>query len=202
MKLYQHYSVYGFSNSYILGNETTMEALIIDPAELTPTMIEKIELNGLRLTGVLITHAHQHHIKGLLTILKIYEPVVYASNSRILEHACRKVRDDEIFEEAGFRIRALAVPGHSQDSIAYLVNDSMLFTGDILHAGLAGRTNSLFNARSLVERIRQKLFTLPDDVLVFPGHGPPSTLGTEKVANLSFDSRFSSHLQSEYDFFL
>jgi glyoxylase-like metal-dependent hydrolase (beta-lactamase superfamily II) len=202
MKIYQHYSIFGFSNSYIVGNEVLGNALIVDPAELTPTMIEKIEHHHFDVTGILISHNHVHHIKGLSTILKIYKPTIYASNAKLFDFQCRKVHDGEHFTEAGFNIISIAVPGHSQDSIEYLLENQFLFTGDVLHAGLIGKTSSAFNTNSLAERIQRKLFTLPDSTIVFPGHGPPSTIGTEKSSNISYPEGFAEHVVSKYDFFV
>jgi len=202
MKIYQHYSIFGFSNSYIIGNEDTGQALIVDPAELTPTMIEKIEQHHFDLRGILITHDHLHHINGLSTIMKIYSPTIYASNTKLLDFQCRKVRDGDIFREAGYDIKAIAVPGHSQDSIAYLLAGLFLFTGDVLHAGLIGKTSSAFNTNALAARIQQKLFSLPDNTVIFPGHGPPSTIATEKKANISYQEGFAEHIRSNYDFFV
>ncbi|TXT45216.1 MAG: Zn-dependent hydrolase [Spirochaetes bacterium] len=201
MKIYQHYSIYGFSNTYIVGNEATSQALIIDPSELTISMIDQIQHNRYELTAILITHNHIHHTRGVKTLMRIYQPQVYASNMRIYDIACRKVRDRDEFQESGFSISAIAVPGHSQDSIVYKIGAS-LFTGDALHAGVIGRTTSAFNAQALSERIGEKLLCYPEDSLVFPGHGPPSTLGTEKKFNLGLQPGYAKRLAKPYDFFV
>ncbi len=177
MKIYQHYSIFGFANSYIVGNEDAGKALVVDPAELSPTMIEKIEQHHFDLSGILITHDHIHHINGLSTIMKIYSPTIYASNARLLDFQCRKVKDGDVFMEAGYEIKAIAVPGHSQDSIVYVLGGLFL-------------------------RIRQKLFSLPGNTVIFPGHGPPSTIATEKKANIAFQEGFAEQLRSKYDFFV
>ncbi len=202
MKIYQHYSIFGFSNSYIVGNEEIGKAIIVDPAELTPTMIEKIEHHHFEISGILITHNHKHHVNGLSTIMKIYKPTIYASNAKLMNFQCRKVRDGDKISEANFVIEAIAVPGHSQDSIVYLLDGLFLFTGDVLHAGLIGKTSSAFNTNALAERIAQKLFILPDRIVLFPGHGPPSTIGTEKKSNVSFKAGFAEKIRSNYDFFV
>ncbi len=201
MKIYQHYSIYGFSNGYIVGNEDDSSAIIIDPAEVTTTMIDQIENKAYALKAILITHNHIHHCRGLKTLMRIYDPAVYASNTRIFNIACRKVRDKDIFEEAGFEIRAIAIPGHSQDSIVYGIG-SCLFTGDTMHAGIIGKTTSFFNAKALYERIESKLLDYPDDTMIFPGHGPPSTLGTEKKFNLGLRADYAETLHPSYDFFV
>jgi len=183
-------------------NESLKRAIIVDPAELTATMIERIEQNNLDLCGILITHDHIHHVKGLSTIMKIYSPTIHASNAKLLGFQCSKLRDGDVFSEAGFEITAIAVPGHSQDSIVYLMEGNFLFTGDVLHAGVIGKTNSVFNTNALIARIKQKLFCLPESTLVLPGHGPPSTIGTEKSANISFQEGFAERIRPNYDFFV
>ncbi len=201
MKIYQHYSIYGFSNGYIVGNEDSNEAIIVDPAEVTTTMIDQLENHAFTVKAVLITHNHIHHCRGLKTLMRIYQPTVFASNTKIFDIACRKVRDQDIFTEAGFKIRAIAVPGHSQDSIVYSIEDC-LFTGDSLHAGVLGKTTSSFNAKALLERLKTKLSGLPEDTMIFPGHGPPSTLGTEMKFNLGLRKEFAESLHPTYDFFV
>jgi glyoxylase-like metal-dependent hydrolase (beta-lactamase superfamily II) len=201
MKIYQHYSIYGFSNTYIVGNEATSQALIVDPSELTTSMIDQIQHNHYELTAILVTHNHIHHTRGVKTLMRIYQPQVYASNMRIYDIPCRKVRDKDEFQEAGFTISAIAVPGHSQDSIVYKIGTS-LFTGDALHSGVIGRTTSSFNAQALSERIQEKILCYPEDTLMFPGHGPPSTLGTEKKFNLGLQPGYAKRLAKTYDFFV
>lgn len=201
MKIYQHYSIYGFSNAYIVGNEDTGAAIIIDPAEVTTMMIDQIEHNHYALSAILVTHNHIHHVRGLKTLMRIYSPSVYASNTRLFDIVCKKVKDQDIFEEAGFRINAIAVPGHSQDSIAYKI-EQFLFTGDALHAGVIGKTTSSFNAQALADRLKAKLLGFPDDTMIFPGHGPPSTIGTEKKYNIGFQAGYADSLHQSYDFFV
>ncbi|HQJ23080.1 MAG TPA: MBL fold metallo-hydrolase, partial [Rectinema sp.] len=89
-----------------------------------------------------------------------------------------------------------------QDSIVFLMEGYFLFTGDVLHAGVIGKTNSVFNTNALIARIKQKLFCLPESTLIFPGHGPPSTIGTEKSANISFQEGFAERIRPNYDFFV
>lgn len=201
MKIYQHYSIYGFSNSYIVANDESASALIIDPAEVTAAIIEQIEHKAYELKAVLVTHNHIHHCRGLKTLMRIYKPLVYASNTKIFDTDCEKVRDQDVFEEAGFSIKAIAVPGHSQDSIVYSI-ETALFTGDSLHAGLIGKTTSFFNAQALFQRLEAKLFDYPDDTMIFPGHGPPSTLGTEKKFNLGLKADYAERIHTSYDFFV
>ena len=201
MKIYQHYSIYGFSNGYIVGNEDKREALIVDPAEVTTTMIDQIENKRYILKAILVTHNHIHHVRGLKTLMKIYSPELYASDNKIFNFPCRKVRDEDTFDVAGFGIRAIAIPGHSQDSIAYIIG-SAIFSGDAIHSGVIGRTTSSFNAVALAQRLRARLETLPEDMLIFPGHGPPSTVGTERKFNIGLMPGYAESLYRSYDFFV
>ncbi|HNX72666.1 MAG TPA: MBL fold metallo-hydrolase [Spirochaetales bacterium] len=201
MKLYQDYSVSGYANSYILGDGESGEAILVDPAEVTSTMIEQIEHNHYHLSTVLITHNHLHHVRGLRTLFRIYSPQVYASNTRLLDIPCRKVKDQEVFSVADWSVLAIAVPGHSQDSIVYKIGN-LLFTGDVLHAGIIGKTTSTFNTEALIERIKDKLLKFPDDTLILPGHGPPTTIGTERKHNLGFMKGYAEALGQSYVFFV
>jgi len=134
---------------------------------------------------VLVTHSHAHHVDGLRTLLRIYDAEVYSSNAMIGEVQCRTVRDAEVFSACGLEIEALSVPGHSPDSIVYRI-EKLLFTGDALHAGLVGKTASQYGSRLLKEQLSKKVLNQDDDCIVLPGHGPPSTIGAEKLYNLGW----------------
>ncbi len=111
-----------------------------------------------------------------------------------------KPQDQQVFQEASFSIRAIAVPGHSQDSIVYDI-DGCLFTG-AFHAGIIGKTTSAFNAKALYERLNLKLEHYPDDSLVFPGHGPQHAGHREKKFNLGLREGFAESPKTSYDFFV
>jgi hydroxyacylglutathione hydrolase len=200
-KLYQHYSLYDFANSYLLGDEERKEALIVDPAEFNASLLNHIEGNGYVLKAVLVTHNHLHHTRGLRTLRKIYDAQIFAASSKVLGFPSRVVRDGELFEAAGFEVEAFSVPGHSPDSMIYKIG-GILFTGDSLHAGIIGRTLSPFNARALIERLEVGVLKLDDDCLVLPAHGPPSTLGVEKRFNLGFEEGFAQKMRVPNDFFI
>ena len=72
MKLYQHYSLYGFANSYLLGDDETKRAVIVDPGEFNAGILNHVERNGFYVSAVLLTHNHIHHVRGLRTLLRIY----------------------------------------------------------------------------------------------------------------------------------
>lgn len=200
-KLYQHYSLYGFSNSYVVGNDDTGLAFVVDPGEFTVGMLNHIEKNGYYVSAVLLTHSHIHHVRGLAALLRVYDAKPFAAASRVAGTQTRVVRDGEVLDAAGFEIEALSVPGHSPDSVVYRLG-GILFTGDALLAGLPGKTLSTYNSRLLAERVSKGLADLPDDTVLLPGHGPPSTLGSEKSYNPGFDPDWTSTTRNDYDFFV
>jgi glyoxylase-like metal-dependent hydrolase (beta-lactamase superfamily II) len=201
MKLFHHYSLYGFSNVYLLGNDEAKEALVVDPAEMNATILGYVEKNGYALKGVLVTHNHAHHVRGLKTLLKIYDPQIYAANAQVLGFPARPVRDGEAFSCCGFEIVPSFLPGHSPDSVAYRV-ENLVFTGDALHAGLFGKTLSSYNAATLRSRLDERIFSLPGDFILLPGHGPPSTVGTERRFNVGLDPSCARRVSDRYDFFV
>lgn len=184
MKVYFHFSLDGFSNCYIVGNDATKEALIIDPGKMTPEMLNHIELNKYTLSGILITHNHTSHCRGLSTLMKIYSPKVYAADFEIAGTNTIALKGDGVLKAAGFAVGYLSVPGHSSDSMTYKIG-RILFTGDALTAGLVGTTNNSYAEKTLRSNVQTKLLSQQEDLIIMPGHGPPSTVAAEKKYNLS-----------------
>jgi glyoxylase-like metal-dependent hydrolase (beta-lactamase superfamily II) len=184
MKLFFHYCSYGFSNCYILGSEPPEErgALIVDPAVMDEQILGFLEKNEYPLLGVLITHDHIKHVRGLRTLKRIYETKVFAINPRISEHRTIMVRDGDSIDVGPFRAEVITTPGHSSDSTVYRL-DRLLFTGDALSAGLVGRTASAYGAAVQMNALRSKILSLPGDFIILPAHGPPSTLEAERRYN-------------------
>jgi glyoxylase-like metal-dependent hydrolase (beta-lactamase superfamily II) len=180
MKLYFQYCSYGFSNCYVLGEDKT--ALIIDPGNIENETLEIIEDNNFYLAAVLITHDHLGHVKGLRTLKRIYNAEIFAVNHVVLEQKTTMVKDRDILKVAGFEVEVISIPGHSSDSVVYKIG-GMLFTGDVLTAGLVGSTASAYGAATQMNTLRSRLLSLPGDYVVLPGHGPPSTLEAERRFN-------------------
>jgi len=194
VKLFCQYCPYGFSNCYILGTEETdtpdgehndggrNDAVIIDPGSMDMQILDFLENNNFNLTGVLITHDHLNHVHGLRTLLRIYNPVIYAVNRTILEHETHPVKDGDIIGIGRIRAEVISIPGHSSDSAVYQINN-LLFTGDVLSAGLVGETASAYGAALQVNNLRTRILSLPGNYAVLPGHGPPSSLEAERRFN-------------------
>ena len=195
MRLYNNYCTPGFSNSYVLGVDgppaaadstepEKREAIIIDPGAMDSETLANIENNYYSLEAVLLTHDHEPHIAGLRSLKRIYDVEIYAASKTIMEYKSNIVRDGDIIHiGSNFTVQVFSVPGHSVDSVVYKI-DNLLFTGDVLTAGLLGNTDSSFGAMRQITTIQNKLFALSGDLIVLPGHGPPSTLNIERKFNV------------------
>ena len=182
----------GDNFSYIIADEGTSEAVVIDPSLNGDTIIRLAMKNGLRIRYVINTHHHSDHVMD--------NPKVKSScGSKIVVHKLSKIEKDievvegDVLKVGEINIRVIHTPGHTPDCICLLL-DKKLVTGDTLFVGECGRTdlpggssvemyNSLFN----------KLMKLDDDVEVYPGHDygpkPHSTIGEEKRTNYTLEKR-------------
>jgi glyoxylase-like metal-dependent hydrolase (beta-lactamase superfamily II) len=182
MTVFFQYCSYGFSNCYILGLEEKKTAIIVDPGSMENITLETIENNNFELKAVFITHDHLSHVRGLRTLKRIYNAEVFAVNHSILDHKTTMVKDGDRINTSGFSVEVISIPGHSSDSVIYKIR-GMLFTGDVLTAGLVGNTASAYGAATQMNKLRSRLLSLPGDYIVLPGHGPPSTLEAERRFN-------------------
>ena len=179
-----HFSVAGFSNCYLVARESSGDAILVDPGVMNISLLKAIESNGYYIRSVFVTHSHDSHVRGLKTLKKIYDADVYAYADEIESFPCIRVSDGEAVECCGLTITPVSVSGHSADSIVYKI-DRMLFTGDVLSAGRVGSTPNAYARALLVEAIQKRILGLSGDYLVFPGHGSPSTLDSERRTNPS-----------------
>ncbi|MBN2811941.1 MBL fold metallo-hydrolase [Treponema zuelzerae] len=183
MKIYFHYSLEGFSNGYLVGNERSKEALIVDPGVMNRELLDHIEENRFQVAAILVTHSHESHWKGLDTLMKIYAPKIFAADAELGGCRTELLQGDGVFTAAGFAVRYFAAPGHSPDSLMYQI-ENVLFTGDALSAGRLGTTNNDYGKRNLLNHLKGKLLNQNDEVILMPGHGPPTTVGAERLYNI------------------
>jgi hydroxyacylglutathione hydrolase len=194
-------------NAYIVWHRGATEALVVDPSFDTDSVFEWLEREGLNLAAILNTHGHADHIAGNSVMKEVFPsvPLIIGKNDASLLNdaeanlsatfgmalvsppADRTVDHGEILELAGFLFEVREIPGHSPGSVVYLCRDfepAFVLGGDVLFAGSVGRTDLAYGDGPLLfAGIRSKLFDLPDTTRVFPGHGPPTTIGRERLTN-------------------
>ena len=182
MRIYPHLSAEHLANVYTVVDEDG-NALIVDPAHIDRELLAVIEERCSHLSAVLLTHRHETHAEGLGTLLKIYQGVkVYSASDEIMGIPSIRLSDGARFRVGRMDIEAISVPGHSMDSLVYRI-DAALFTGDTRMAGTIGSTKSVIEKELLMRSIRAKLLHLPDNCLIYPGHGSLSKIRLEMMFN-------------------
>ena len=189
-------------NCYILGCEETKEAAIIDPGDNADEIIKIIEREGLKPKYIINTHAHFDHIGGVKEIQDYFKIdfILHKEDLFLIENASeqaaafglkpiskpevnRYVNNDEKISLGNNSITVIHTPGHSPGCVCYYL-DNNLFVGDTLFAGSIGRTDLPGGSyETLISSVKEKLFPLGDSTVVYPGHGPSTTIQSEKEHN-------------------
>ena len=185
MKLFSHFAVIGFANTYLVGPDNGGDALIVDPGIMDIELLKLIEGNQFYIRHILVTTPHEAHVQGLKTLLRIYDATIYSGARMVLEYPSTQVHDGDTLDLSGFHVDVFNVSGHSKDSVVYRVEDA-LFSGDAIGAGRLGDSPNAYASAILKSTIQEKIEPLSDSLLIFPGHGPPTTLEAERKYNPSF----------------
>jgi len=180
-----------------------MDGIVIDPGYKAEGIKERAEKEGISIKGILITHCHYDHIEYLeeiraltgaplfasaLASRNIGDPTInitYSGLGREIKarEAERIVSDNEDFKVGSIKIKCILTPGHTNCGTCFLI-DNALFAGDTLFLRNCGRWDLPTGDMATLEKsIKTKLYTLPDDTIVFPGHGEATSIGYEKKFN-------------------
>jgi hydroxyacylglutathione hydrolase len=177
------------ANCYILGCRKTMEGIVIDPGDEALRIVREVSRSGLKIKYILITHGHPDHtgaageLKGI-----IKAPVwIHRLDSRALDFPPDgTLFDGQEIEVGTYRIKVIHTPGHSPGGVCFYAPGAV-FTGDTLFAGSVGRTDFPGgDHRRLIAVVKEKIFPLGDELRIYPGHGPASSIGQERIRNPFF----------------
>ena len=174
------------ANCYILGCPYTKEAIIIDPGEYHRDIADFIRQNQLEIKYIIVTHAHYDHASGLEDILRAFGGKVLVFQPGFFSRA-QKVVEGTRISFGRYIGTFLYTPGHTPDSISFHIRN-MVFTGDSLMCGSVGRTDSKEHYLEEIYHIRRVLLPLGDETRVYPGHGPATTIGIERIYNTALIS--------------
>ncbi|MHC4543398.1 MAG: MBL fold metallo-hydrolase [Planctomycetota bacterium] len=196
------------TNCFVLRSaESAEDCLIIDTGLQAGRLVKFLKQNSLNPVAVVLTHGHPDHAAGVAALRQGFPDIKVCihkldadmltgqqSNFGLLMGGASDtvpadvlLEDQDLIEQAGIKLKVLHTPGHTSGGIClYSEDEGIGFTDDTLFADSVGRTDLGGNMTQLIKSIREKLFTLPDDTNIYPGHGPITTIAHEKAHNQFF----------------
>jgi glyoxylase-like metal-dependent hydrolase (beta-lactamase superfamily II) len=194
-------------NSYLVRRADHTDCFVVDPGFEAEKLLERIRTANLRVTAILITHGHVDHIAGNAELKETFPEaplIIGAGDARMLSDpllnlsaltgdertsppADLLVHDEQIVEVNGLAWLVRELPGHSPGHVVFIWSDGsppIVFSGDVLMAGAVGRVDFPGgDGIALLRGIRDVLYRLPAETIVYPGHGPPTSIGVEMASN-------------------
>jgi hydroxyacylglutathione hydrolase len=188
-------------NCYLLIDESTNRAALIDPGDEPARILAALRSSGATLESVWLTHAHFDHLGGLAGVLRAHPVPVYMHPLEAPLHAVavdaalrfgiridapppadRDLAEGDRVRVGSDELSVMHVPGHAPGHVAFY-NDSVIFGGDCLFAGSIGRTDLPFGDRETLDASVARLIALGDQLALYPGHGMATTIGRERRTN-------------------
>jgi glyoxylase-like metal-dependent hydrolase (beta-lactamase superfamily II) len=191
-------------NCSIVGDETSREAIVIDPGDEIENILGVLKKHNLTAQQIVVTHAHIDHVGGAMKLKAATgAPILLNENDtallKMLEMQAAWVgmrspgeviidlslKDGDVVKAGGLEADVLHTPGHTEGSLCVLFfPQKVLIAGDTLFAGSIGRTDLPGGSyEKIIRSLHQKLLALPDEIAVVPGHGPLTTIGKERNTN-------------------
>ena len=193
------------TNCYVLRSaESAKDCLIIDTGLQADQLVRFLKQHDLNPVAVVLTHGHTDHTAGVAVLRESFPDIKVCIHKLDADMLTGKqsnfgfliggtsdngpadllLEEEGVIEHAGIKLQVLHTPGHTSGGIfLYSEQEGIVFTDDTLFADSVGRTDLGGNMAQLIKSIREKLFTLPDDTKVYPGHGPTTTIAHEKQYN-------------------
>lgn len=191
------------TNTYFIYREGSSDIIVFDPADRGEYLFSKFQEKGFNVAAILLTHGHFDHILGIEDLQKHTDAKLYASEdeaelakdielncSQMFRREC-SVNPDILFSDgekvtlADIELEVIKTPGHTVGGCCYYIEEAgFLISGDTLFLESVGRTDLPTGSMgTLIRSIKEKLFILPDETIVYPGHGPSTTIEHEKEYN-------------------
>ncbi|HEU4566050.1 MAG TPA: MBL fold metallo-hydrolase [Gemmatimonadaceae bacterium] len=188
-------------NAYVIVDQATRRAVLVDPGEEAERLLRAVEEEDAQLEAIWLTHAHLDHVGGIAAVkaradvpvfLHPLDRPLYDNASRQGLHyglhieqpppPDRELAEGDTLACGGLRFQVMHVPGHAPGHVV-IHGHGVVFVGDCLFAGSVGRTDLPLADGAQLARSLARIAQLPDETLVYPGHGPATTIGQEKVTN-------------------
>ena len=190
MKIYRTVNPVAYENTYYLENDHSL--ILIDPGSDWATIQKQLDRIGKPIVAILLTHTHYDHIMSLEKVRQTDNLSGLDRHADLEDIVCKEadflydIRSD--YQIADFHFYVLETPGHSAGGVSIVFpEDHLVLSGDALFRETIGRTDlPTGNATQLLSSIREELFTLPSSYTVYPGHGPETSIGHEKMFNPFF----------------
>ena len=189
------------ANSYIIGDEVTKNAIVVDPGDEPDRILDEINGSGLKVDSIICTHAHFDHIGAAGDLKKATGAKLLLNKNDLETYGLAKDQAalwgysvDDLPQPDGFidegdeikvgdlSFRIMHTPGHSQGGIC-LYGEGILVTGDTIFAGSIGRTDFPGGSIEELKKSFKRIIELPEDTKIYSGHGPETTIGRERVEN-------------------
>ena len=194
------------TNCYLVIDSETKDAVIIDPGAEADKLLSILDDEEVKLRGVLLTHGHGDHIgavgeivtkKNVPLWIQPEDAVMLTDSEKNLsamlglfittDHPCSLFADGDVLQLGSIQIKVLHTPGHTRGGVSFFIqneNNPILLSGDTLFKGDVGRCDLPGGSWEILRKsILEKLYILPDNTIVYPGHGDSSTIGNEKITN-------------------
>ncbi|NIR52991.1 MBL fold metallo-hydrolase [candidate division KSB1 bacterium] len=171
-----------YVNSFLCYDEDARDAFLVDCGAFEAQIEDFVQKNDFNLKMLLLTHSHYDHIDGVKDFKRWINVPIYASTKKY-DH---RISEGDTIAFADSEISVLATPGHTPDGVSFYLKP-FVFVGDAIFAGAVGGTAGRKQFQEEAQHVWNKILALPDDTIIYPGHGAPSMVGVERLYNPFFD---------------